>query len=711
MKQPILENLAAFAVHRRRMLVIVWAVAALAGAAVSRFVGVNYDLSEYLPDSMSSKIGADEYRKQFGSDGVALLMTGGLSQQEAGSLEEWMESLAGVSEVLGYSDVADSAQPEWFTDPDLARTFLRGEHRLFVIRFAGASQDAATVDALLNIRERLEGRPYALGAEAAFCEALISKVDRELPIYSVIAVAALFFVVLLAMQSFVEPFLLLIATGAAILVNMGTNLVLGEISMISNAAAPLLQLAVSMDYAIFLLHRYHQEKEGGLPPHQAMARAVRLSFAPISASALTTVAGFVALLFMRYMVGDDLGIVLAKGVLLSILSAVTLLPGLILGADRLIERTRHRVWMPGFSRLGVALTRFRYAGLLLVALLAIPSFFAQRGVTYLYSVRNSLYEDAQVNIDDAQIEERFDRGSELILLIPNDDPVRAAAFGEALREHEAVRSVSGFYDSVDPAHPDFFIPSDVRDAFLTDDGRMAVTVTLATDVEDAGTHEAVDALRALCERTFPGEWSMTGPPAVYRDLAAITGEDFRRVTLFSIILIGAILLISFRSLSLPLILVVCIESAIWINVGASYFAGEPLFFITSIIINAVQLGASVDYAILFTSRYRENLASVPDRRGCLIQTFRDTGRSILTSALTLFAATSTITLISTIRTTNEIMKLMARGCLMSMGTVFLMLPALLTLLDPVIRATTWRWPGRAPQIHSPQGENGHEETA
>jgi predicted RND superfamily exporter protein len=702
--EKLLRSFAAFVVRRRRALIAVWAALAVAGAAASRLVAVDYDLSGYLPVDMSSKIGADYYQEEFDIVSTAMLMTSGMADADADALEKWLEERPGVSEVLGYTDVADTVEPEWFVDPKLAETFLRGENRLYVIKFSNSSQDEITRQALSDIAAHLSGQTYALGGDAAFSATLMQKANDELPVYTAIAVVALLLVVMLAMESWVEPVLLLCAIGAAIFANLGSNLIMGRISMISNSAAPLLQLAVSMDYAIFLLHRYHQEKEAGLSPADAMEAAVRKSFVSIGASAATTIAGFMALLFMRYGVGADMGLVLSKGVLLSILSTLTLLPGLILASDRLIERTRHRAMLPGFRRLGSALVRMRYAGLVLGVLLIIPFYLAQRNVTYLYSSQNTLYTDAQVNIDNERIEQEFDRGSEIILLVPDGDPVRLEAFMQALRGQEAVRSVSGYTDAVDSALPDLFIPAQVKEAYMTQDGHTALTVVLSTGVEDEKTHAAVTALREMCEQTYPGQWYMTGTPAIYRDLAVVTGDDFRRVTLFSVVLIVLILAVAFRSLSLPVILVACIESAIWINLGYAYFAGQSLFFITAIIINAVQLGASVDYAILFTGRYRENLERTADRRQAMIWTFRDAGGSILTSALTLFAATSTILFVSTIRTTNEIMNLMARGSLLSMGMVFIALPGLLMLADPVIRRTTWGWPTRRTRPIAPKEE-------
>lgn len=682
-----MERIARFIISHKRFILIFYLIAVCLSIIGIRFLNVEYDMSSYLSKDMNSIQGRDILEKQFDIKGTAELMIADKKPYEVLEIKKKIKELPGVQSVVWLDDAEDIKKPAEFMDKNTYERFVRGKYSLLQISFTGTNDSKATKSSLDKIDKMMDGE-YYLGGQAAIARDTQNTTSREMIYYSIVAVIIITIILLISTSSYFEPLLFFAAIGVAIIINMGTNRIFGKISYMTFSVASILQLAVSMDYSIFLLHRYHQELQGS-DENEAMVRAIEKTFSSVSASALTTVAGFLALVIMKYGIGKDMGLVLAKGVFLSLISVITLLPCLVLITDKRFGKYKHRIYLPTFRHISRWIVKSRFAFILLAVLISIPVFLGQTRLKYYYSDEKTLSEDKKAKIANKKIDEVFDRGNELIVIVPRSEKAKINRLVEDIKAVKDVLSVEGIYTMVDRAIPESFVPESIRETFISDKYTYFI-VGIESDTEGDRTREIIESIQGILDKTYDNYY-ITGEPAIYLDLQKVTSSDFKNVNIISTILIGIILLITFKSITLPMILVFVIQLGIWINLSIPYFQGNIVNFISFIVIGAIQLGATVDYAILFTSRYKENLEEMLPA-DAMVKTISDTGRSVLTSVLILSAGTFSVYFITTIKSAAEITLLIGRGAIISLILVYTLLPAMLLLFGRIIRLTTIGWP-------------------
>jgi predicted RND superfamily exporter protein len=644
-------------------------------------------MSSYLSKDMNSIQGRNILEKQFDIKGTAELMLVDKKPYEVVEIKRRIQELPGVQKVIWLDDVEDIKKPAEFMDKATYARFVRGKYSLLQIQFTGTNDSKITQDAFKKIEKMMDGE-YYLGGQAAVSNDTQNTTSREMTYYSIAAVIIITIILLMSTSSYLEPLLFFAAIGVAIIINMGTNLIFGRVSSMTFSVASIIQLAVSMDYSIFLLHRYHEESQYS-DEKSAMIRAIEKTFSSVSASALTTVAGFLALVIMKYGIGKDMGLVLAKGVFLSLISVITLLPCLVLIADRRFSKHKHKILLPSFNKSSKWIVKFRYIAIVLVALIAIPVFLGQTKLKYYYSNEKTLSEDKKAVVANKKINEVFDKNNELIVIVPISEKAKINGLVKDIKAINNVSSVEGLYTMADRAIPESFVPESVRKTFLSNEYTYFLA-GIESDTEGEVTKGTIESIKKVLENNY-NKFYITGEAAIYFDLQSVTSSDFNNVNIISIILIGLILLLTFKSITLPIILVFVIQLGIWINLSIPYFQGQVINFISFIVIGAIQLGATVDYAILFTSRYRENLDELTPLEA-MKKTISDTGRSVLTSVLILAAGTFSVYFITTIKSAAEITLLIGRGAIISLILVYILLPALLLIFGGVIGSTTMGWP-------------------
>ncbi|HBI56567.1 MAG TPA: RND transporter, partial [Firmicutes bacterium] len=489
-----------------------------------------------------------------------------------------------------------------------------------------------------------------------------------------------------ASHSWIEPFLYLAVIGVSILLNMGSNIVFPSISFITHAMAAVLQLAISMDYSLFICHRYTEERSNGLEPLPAVLAAAKKSVKSISASSTTTIAGFLALIFMHYSIGADIGLVLAKGILISYLTVLILMPLLLYSCRNLIEKSKHRQFLPSFKKFGHSVVKLRYLIIALVLIVAIPSFLAQRNNTYLYGDTSGSSGAGEYAQQRQRIDDLFGTTNPVMLLVPNTDLNGEIALCAALKASPLIKNVTALVTVADPAIPREFLPQAVRDNFLSQD-YSRIIVNLTAKEESPESYGAVEFIESAVQKYYPDKWLAAGTATSMADIKSTVETDNLIVSIFSLAAVGIIILLTFRSLTLPILLVAVIQIAIWINMGVPYFTGSSLVFIGYLVIKSLQLGATIDYAILLTNRYMDfRLQHLPREAAALA--LRASGGSVLTSALILSLAGYAEGLMSKIDAISTIGMLLGRGAALSGILVLTLLPVLLTVFDPVIISTT-----------------------
>ncbi len=683
-------------IRHKIVVIIVFACAALVSVFLMLGVGQNYDMSKYLPEGSNSKKGIDALTEEYAYNGSASLLLEDVSVVEALAVKEQIMAIAGVETVVWLDDLADMTQPVDFIDEEIRNNYYAGDDALFQIVFTENDYAQGTHEAVSQIKAQL-GEDALLSGGAVDAYINVNSINGNILTGIVIALAIVLAILFLTTDSLFEVVLFLIGIGVAIVINMGTNIIFGEVSYMTFASAAILQLAISMDYSIFLLHRFGYERQTESDPAKAMARAARASLSSILSSGMTTVVGFIALVFMSYTIGLDMGLVLAKGIVFSLLSVLVLLPALSVLFVKTIDRTKHRRLLPSLKNVQHKLGgKARYAILAVLALLSVIGFLAQNNNTFMYSVSN--VGDSSQELANTKMEESFGKRNDIIVLVARGDAVREYGMVEKLEELGCVRGVQGLYAFVDQAFPEQVIPDAVKSEFLSEHySRYVVTVDTAVEGDDATA--AVSAVRGVVDASYEDAY-VTGASPVITDMRDATAGDFSLVTILSIVFVGIILLLTFRSISIPVILLFIIETSIWINMSFPYFSGEPMIFIGYMIISAVQLGATIDYAILMTNYYLEGRATMPKREAAEYATEK-AGASILVSALVLSAAGFVVASVFTQEAMAQLGTLIGRGALLSGALTIFVLPQVLTLLDNVIQKTTMRRKFRE-EIHEDQ---------
>lgn len=684
-----MEKLGRFVVGKRIAIIIVFLILVIPSVLGMIKTKINYDLLSYLPDNLDSKQGQIILNENFGLAETVYLAVHDREIWEVMEIKEKILKLKGVRSVDWLDDYADITVPPEFISDDIKENFISGNSTILQVHLNENTDGNNNLETIDEIKKLINDEDYYLGGQPAMLHEFQSIVNREMIIYMVIALAVILLVLSLATTSIIEPLLLLFSIGVAILLNMGTNYFIGEISYITNSVAAIMQLAVSMDYSIFLIHRYHEEKELNTSKESAMISAVKKAITSISGSSLTTIAGFSALLIMKIGIGKDLGFVLAKGVVLSLVTTIFLLPSLVMVFDRVIEKTRHRVFLPGFDLISRWILKYKWVFLVLLVIVIVPSYMAQSNLKYYYSSEKQLPENAKSVIDNNRIKEKFNTGNIAYLIVEDSDRVKESRLIREIKELEGIIRISGLSDAVDSSIPDSFIPEEVADKFQS--GKYSnIIIQLGTDIDDPETGELIEKIKNTTSGYY-GKYYLTGESVLNNDIRIISTKDFRNVSFLSIGLVALIIGISFRSFSIPALLILIIQSGIWFNMAIPYFSGTSLSFMTPIFIGAIQLGATIDYAILFTSRYKENRQIFSRNDEAAMQAVRDSGKSIFSSAFILFAATLVIALFSSIKTTKEFTLIIGRGAIVSMVISLIGLPVMFIIFDRFIGWTSLGW--------------------
>lgn len=649
---------------------------------------VNYDILYYLPSDIETMQGQDVLMDDFGKGAYAMLVCEGMSDKDVTNLEDKVKEVDHVATVLGYSELASTIPPEMLPE-DMQKVFYSedGNAKLLFLFFDTTSSADETMDAITEIRS-LTGDQCFLSSMSAIVTDTRDLVNQELTPYVVIAVVLCALVLALTMDSFLLPVLFLVDIGMAIIYNLGTNFIQGEISFVTMALVAVLQLGVTMDYSIFLYHAYKEHK-ANCPgdKKEAMTRAIMATIDSVTGSSLTTIAGFIALCFMSFTLGLDLGIVMAKGVLLGVICCVTVLPSMVLTFDRAIEKTTHKSIQLHTEKLTDFIVKHYKMFAIVMLVLWIPSIFGYNRINVYYKLDNSLptyLGSVQAN---KELEENFDMSSVSMVLVSSDlSRKEVKAMTEEMENIEGINFVLGLDSVVGSSMPEELIPSDVKDVLESDNWKLLL-VSSQYQVATDEVNEQCNELNTVI-KSYDANGMLIGEAPCTKDLIEITNHDFAVVSAVSIGAIFVLILLVLKSALLPVILVVVIELAIYMNMSIAYYTGTTLPFIASVCIGTIQLGATVDYAILMTTRYKHERLLGEGREQSVKTALSYSMHSVFTSALGLFAATIGVGIYSDVDLISSLCLLMARGALISMIVVLFILPSMLMLFDKAICKTT-----------------------
>lgn len=560
--------------------------------------------------------------------------------------------------------------------------FNSGDATMMAIIFDETTSADGTMEAIENIRKAADKNCFLSGMSAVVTDTK-NLSEREAPIYVCIAVLLSCIVLSLTMDSFLIPFLFLLSIGMAILYNLGSNVFMGEISYITKALSAVLQLGVTMDYSIFLWHSYQENRAGMPDKKEAMAKAISETVTSVVSSSMTTVAGFIALCFMSFTLGMDLGVVMAKGVVFGVIACVTILPSMILVFDRALEKTKHRALLPDLKGVGAFVTKHYRVFIVLFVLVLFPAVFGYRNTEVYYNLDETLPKDLPSIVANDKLNERFDMNATHMLLLRADLPAKDVKhMVEEMKEVDGVNWVLGLNSLKGDAIPDELIPDDLTDSLMSENWQLLL-VGSQYKVASEEVNDQCRRLGAIC-KSYDSKGMLVGEAPCTKDLIEITDKDFNTVSIVSIGVIFVIILLVFKSVSLPMILVAVIETAIFINMGIPYYTRTEIPFIASVVIGTIQLGATVDYAILMTTRYRKERYAGVEKREAVTTACQSSVKSIIVSALSFFAAAFGVGLYSNIDMISSLCTLMARGALISMAAVILILPSMFMVFDRVI---------------------------
>lgn len=689
----MLEKIAHGLTRKPKLVVIIAAallIPCILGSVATR---INYDILTYLPPQMDSTKGEALLEEPFETAATTMLIVEGMPAGYTNELRRAIEAVPGVSSALWVTSLVGIQVPTEMLPADLMKSFYSGDSTMMVVQYDKPGASEETMKAIGEVRKLCNEKCFLAGFSVIIKDTK-ELTDHELPIYVMLAVILSLLAMSVMMESWLLPVAFLLSIGMAILYNFGTNIFLGQISYVTKAIAAVLQLGVTMDYSIFLYHRYEEERTRHEDPRDAMAEAIVAAFTSLSGSSLTTIAGFLALCFMQLLLGRDIGIVMAKGVVLGVATVVLVLPAMLLVFDKGIHKYTHRAFRPNLGRLNNFMVRRRRGFACLAALLFIPAVYAQSHTGVYYNLDRSLPQDMPSVVATNKLKADYDMASTHFIILRSDlSPDQTRDMTQAIEKVDGVESVLAYQKLVGSDVPDFFVPEEIRDIFKKD-GYQLIMVNSAYKAASNEVAAQIDQLSTIVKAKDPNA-CITGEAALTRDLISTANVDFKVTNYISI---GAILLIVavvFKSISIPILLVAAIELAIFINQGIPYFTGTVIPFIAPTVIGCVQLGATVDYAILMTSRFREEIQKGQDRKTAIHVAATASDTAIITSALVLFCATLGVGKISKIEIISSICLMLARGAVISAVVCIFILPALLVVFEPVIAKTSLWW--RIPQ--------------
>lgn len=678
-----MKKIAEFIMKHKKTILSIFIISVVLSMIASKYVKVNYNMMDYLPEDAKSTTALEIMDKEYDTKVTNLRIV--IKDVEIPQVLEYKEKISkveGVEQVNWLDDTVSIDIPLETISEDIVEEWYKNKDALLTI----VVDEDKQIEAIEEIREVI-GQNNLMEGDAYNTVSAEKSTASEISSIMLFIIPLILVILLLTTDSLFEPVLFLTTIGIAIVLNTGTNVFIGEISFVTNAAASILQLAVSMDYSIFLLHRFSEEREKFGTIEEAMKSAMTKSCSSILSSGLTTVIGFAALILMKFKIGPDMGIVMAKSIALSLLCVLVLLPILAVYSYKLIDKTKHRKWMPSFKTFAKIVPKLRVPAIILFIVLLVPCNLASKQIQFSYGSSEIFGDETtQVGSEKIQIEKQFGKSNQMVLMVPKGDLAKEKQLINALYELPEVKSIVAYANSVGTQIPMEYVPESKLSVLISENySRMLLSVD--RPVQGDITFETVEKIREIANKYYPDTYQFCGESVNTYDMKVTVIQDNLVVNTVAIISIGLILLATFKSFSLPFILLVVIELSIWINLSFPYFAGDHLNYISYLIISSIQLGATIDYAILFTDRYIEN-RKMSNKKEAMRQTVQDTTISILTSAGILILAGFFLGNMSTNQVISELGILVGRGAIISEVLVFFVLPALLGIFDKIIQKTT-----------------------
>lgn len=648
---------------------------------------INYDILSYLPSDIETIKGQDIMLDEFGKGGFSLVMLDGMEDKDVEKVKEKIEKVDHVCDVLWYDTLADVSLPKEVLPDDIYDFFNTDNSTMMAVFFDEATSADGSLEAVKEIRS-IAGEQCFVSGMSSVVEDIKDLTMQEAPMYVVIAVILTSIILALTMDSFLIPLFFMLSVGMAIIYNMGTNFIQGEISFITEALAAVLQLAVTIDYSIFLWHSYKEEKEKHPGDNkEAMAVAIGKTITSVVSSSITTVAGFLALCFMSYELGMDMGIVMAKGVVIGVICCITVLPSMILVFDKALEKTMHKDLVPSLEKPSKFIIKHHAAFIVLFIVVLIPAVYGQINTNVYYNLTDTLPKDLNSVIANTKLDEEYNMATTHMLLVDADmEPKEVNSMLDEMGKVDGVSFSMSLDTLIGPSIPREIVPESVTKILKSDKWQLMLIGSeykVASDEENAQIDELSKILKS-----YDKDGMLIGEAAATKDLIDITDHDFKVVNIVSIAAIFIIILIALRSVSLPIILVAVIEFAITVNMGVPCFTNTTIPFIASVVIGTIQLGATVDYAILMTTRYKTERNAGKDKHEAVTIALTTSMKSIMVSALGFFASTFGVGVYSSVDMISQLCTLMSRGAIISMITVICILPSMLMLFDKVIINTT-----------------------
>lgn len=676
-----MTDIAAQIIKYRKPLVIVFMILTVISAIAQFFVTVNYNMSDYMPEDTQSTQAIEIMKEEFDrSLENAKVMIRDVSVQEALLYKQLLEEIDGVSDIVWLDEVVDLKIPLEMAEKDLVESYYKENNALFSLTIREGEEVAVT-----NAIYELIGEENAIIGAAVDTAVSQSMAFNESLYAGLLLVPLIILILVLSTTSWVEPVLFLTAIGVSVIINLGTNIFIGDISFVTQSVSPILQLAVSLDYAVFLLHSFSDYRKKTENPEEAMRLAIKKSFPAISASAATTFFGFMALTFMQFEIGSDLGINLLKGIVLSFISVMVFLPALTVLLYKWIDRTQHKPLLPSVKGIGNGVMKVRILSLLVVFLIIVPSYLAQKETTFIYGMGEQP-ETTRLGNDMAAVDDVFGKSTPIVLLVPRGDVAREVELEQQLKKVSHVTSVISYNQAVSSAIPPEYLDKSITEQFHSENYSQIILFT-NTDVEGDVAFNVVETVQDIAASYYGDDVFSLGESVSLYDMKTTILKDNIIVNILTVVGIALVLLVTFKSISIPVILLLTIQASVWINLAPPYFAGTPLVFIGYLVVSTVQLAATVDYAILFTENYLKN-RKMMSAKEAIVKTLNEKTFSISISAAILSGVGFILWITSSNPIVGSIGLLIGRGALLAFIMVLFFLPAVLVLFDKVVGKTT-----------------------
>lgn len=665
---------------------------------------INYDILTYLPKDLESVKGQEILDEEFNSSASAMLVIEDMEAKEVVRTKEKIEKIEGVDSIAWIDDLIDISVPQTILPSEIQDSLYKEDSTLLIIKFEEGSSSALTHKAIGDIRESLDKRSFLAGM-AAILKDTKELADKQTPIYVGLAVLLATIILILSLESTIIPFIILLSIGYAILYNFGTNIFFGEISYITKSLAAVLQLGVTLDYSIFLLHRYEEECEEYKNKEEAMGVAIGMTASSIIGSSLTTIAGFLAIAAMELTIGKDIGFVMAKGVLLGVVSVLTVLPALILIFDKPISKFRHRTILPEFNHLSKLVTEHYKTFIIIGLILLLPAYYGQANNKVYYNLDESLPEDMESVVAFRKLKDDYNMRTTHMAILSKDIPdYKMKQMIEEIEKVDGIEGVLGHQKFIGPRIPEEFIPEAIKSTFESEDYKRLLINSEYKSATDEENEQIKEIDRIV--KKYDKKGMLTGEGVLTKDLIDIADRDFKRVNTFSSLAVFGIIMIVFTSISIPIILILAIMLAIFINMSIPFYTGNSIPFIASIVIGSIQLGATVDYAILLTTRFREELGNGYNKFEAMETSVRESAKSILTSGLAFFGSTIGVALISEMELVSSLSGMIVKGALISTIVIIFILPGILLACEGIISKTSKNWSSKN---HNGKGRVAYEQ--